>query len=350
MAFASVLGHERIKDLLARALSGRRLPHALLLAGPDGVGKRTLALALVGAMLCEQGGAEACGLCSTCARVARALAKLDEYRSAAQKADEPTLFNFRLHPDLVLVEPASGGRRPEIRVDQMRDLVRDVAGPPFEARSRVFILDDAHLLREEAANALLKSLEEPPPEAHLVLVSSVPQALLPTIRSRCQMLRFSALPIGLVEARLREEGLASEEAHLRATLAAGSLGSALAFESDAYRAQREGIIALLESSAQGLGPLGRMEAAERLKDAENPALALIALRALLRDLAALRAGAEGGRLLNADVAARLAPLARGPLGARAAELADAANEARDALRGYANELLTLDLLVEKVAG
>jgi DNA polymerase-3 subunit delta' len=349
MAFASVLGHDRIKDLLARALAGRRLPHALLFAGPDGVGKKALALTLGRAVLCEKRGPEACDGCSTCGRVLRAISKLDSFRAAAQKAEEPVFFNFRLHPDLVLVEPVTSGRKPEIRVEQARDVVRDVAGPPFEATARFFILDDAHLLREEAANALLKSLEEPPADAHLILVTSAPQALLPTIRSRCQLLRFSALPLGVVEARLCEQGVPKGEARLRAALAAGSLGAALAFESDAYRGQREGMLALIES-AERLGPLERMETAERLKELEDPGLALLALRSLLRDVAALRAGAPGERLLNADVAGRLSPLAGSRLGSRAAELADAAAQARSALRGYSHELLTLDLLVEKVAG
>lgn len=349
MAFASILGHDRFKDLLARALAARRLPHALLFAGPEGVGKKTLALALARAIVCERGGAEACEACSTCGRIIRAVAKLDELRTTAQNAREPVLFNFRLHPDVVLVEPASFGRRPEILVDQARDLVRDVAGRPFEARARVFILDEAHLLRDEAANALLKSLEEPPTDAYMVLVTSAPHALLATIRSRCQTLRFSALPAGLLEGRLREHaGLSAGEARLRATLAGGSLGAALAFESDAYREQREGMIALLESAGR-LGPMERMEAAERLKEQEDAGSALLALRSLLRDLAALRAGAPPSLLLNADVADRLAPIARGRVGERAAPLADAAASAAGALRGYANELLTLDLLVEKLA-
>ena len=118
--------------------------------------------------------------------------------------------NFRLHPDLVLSEGwwlTKTGRpraEPEIRVDQVRDLIGEIAGAPFEARRRVFVIDDAHTMNEAAQNALLKSLEEPPPRSHVILVSAAPLGLRQTIRSRCQMLRFGPLPRAAVAAFLAE--------------------------------------------------------------------------------------------------------------------------------------------------
>jgi DNA polymerase-3 subunit delta' len=319
-----VLGHERIKGVLGGALRQGRFPNALLFAGPEGVGKRTLALAAARALLCERGReGDLCGRCGACSRSGRGL-----------------------HPDLAVVEPATA----VIKIDQVRDAVREIQLPPFEAPARAFLIDEADVMTEQAQNALLKSLEEPKTTSHVFLVTASPQALLPTIRSRCPLLRFGPLPRALVERYLAErQGLAPAEARLRAALASGSLGAALAFESEAYRTLREGLLSLLEKASQ-LTPLERMEEAERLEQVEDPALALTTLRSLLRDVAAARAGMEPGRLLNADVGERLAALARSPLAARAKELAAAAGETREALKGYANKLLSFDALVETLAG
>lgn len=351
MSLGHVLGHDRIKRILGKALAQGRFPPALLLAGPEGVGKRTLALAAGEALVCERAGGEACGACSSCTRIARALRALPVLRKAAdERPEEPERRNFLLHPDLMLVEPRRTATRLDIRVEQVRELVRQLEGRPFEARARVFVVDDAHAMTEQAQNALLKGLEEPPATSHVLLVSAAPQGLLPTIRSRCQLLRLGALPASAVETYLQDEaGLGPPEARLRASLAGGSLGVALAFESEAYRALREELLALLESLG-GRGTVERMEAAQRLEQSEDLALALTALRSLLRDLAVLRAGAGPGALLNADVVERLSGLARGPLGERAGALAETVGQTREALRGAANKLLAMDVLLEALAG
>ncbi len=361
MRLDDVRGHDRVRAILGRAIERDRLPPALLFAGPDGVGKKTLALAVAQAAMCERpaSGGEPCGECRSCRKVAAALVpeRLEERRQEADRhPDEDLWRNFRLHPDLVLSEGwwlTKTGRpraEPEIRVDQVRDLIGEIAGTPFEARRRVFVIDDAHTMNESAQNALLKSLEEPPPRSHVILVSSAPLGLRQTIRSRCQMLRFGPLPRAAVAAFLAERhGVAPEEARSRAALAGGSPGAALAFESEAYGRMREGLIGLLER-ADGLDPMGRMEAAEALEQSEDPALLLTTLRSLLRDVAALRAGTSAEALVHPDAAQRLAPLASGPLGERAALLAERAGETRYALRGFANKLLSFDLLVDTLAG
>jgi DNA polymerase-3 subunit delta' len=357
---ADVRGHDRVRAILSRALERDRLPPALLFAGPDGVGKKTLALAVAQAALCERAPApKACGECRACRKVSAAAApeRLEEARNEAdQHPDEDVWRNFRLHPDLVLAEGwwlTKTGRpraEPEIRVDQVRDLIGEIAGAPFEARRRVFVIDDAHTMNEAAQNALLKSLEEPPPRSHVILVSAAPLGLRQTIRSRCQLLRFGPLTRSAVAAHLAERrGVPEEEARTQAALAGGSLGAALAFESEAYGRMREGLVDLLER-AEALDPVARMEAAEALEQTEDPALLLTTLRSLLRDLLALRAGASKEALVHADLAERLAPLASGRLGEQAAALAERAGEARLALRGFANKLLTFDLLVDSLAG
>ena len=323
MAFDSVVGHERVRSLLARSIKDRRLPPALLLTGPSGVGKRTLALAAARALVCETGVGEPCESCPACSRAARGL-----------------------HPDVIVVEPETA----TIKIEQVRDMAREVLALPFEGRARGFVMDEAHVMTEQASNALLKSLEEPPASSHVFLVTASPQALLPTIRSRCQTLRLGPLPAALLESYLRDRGgLAPEEARLRATLAGGSIGAALAFDSEGYRSSRDELLALLERAGR-VSALERMEAAQRLADSEDPALALTTLRALLRDALMLRHGAGKGALLNGDVEARLAAVARGPLGERAGALAEAAGETREALRLNANKLLSMDVLMDVLDG
>jgi DNA polymerase-3 subunit delta' len=320
MAFPGIFGHERVQGLIARGLERGRVPPALLFVGPSGVGKRTMALALGRALLCETRGTFPCDRCSSCLRCLKGL-----------------------HPDLFLVEALTK----VIKIDQVRDVVREIGSTPFEGRARAFVIDDAHELTEQAANALLKSLEEPAARSHVMLVTSAAQALLPTVRSRCQLIRFGPLPSALVERYLREvAGLDAPEAALRAAAAGGSLGTALALESDAYREVRDRLVVILESAATS-GPIQRMEMAQQLADQEDVEAALGVLRGLLRDVAALRAGAA--RLVNPDLAERLASVARGRIGEKASSLAECAAEARLALEGNANKLLTMDLLVEAFA-
>ena len=345
--FADIVGHEKVREPLGRAVRSGRLPPALLLSGPEGIGKRTLALAVAGAMLCGRGPGEVCGECTHCRRLGRSIAALPDWRAeAADKTDEPARLNHRLHPDVVLVEAWRTATRTDIKVAQIRDLVAEVVARPFEARARVFVIDDAHAMNDQAANALLKSLEEPPGTSHLILVTPSPQALLPTIRSRCQRLRMGPLATAAVEAYLvKNAGLDPEEARLRARLAEGSLGTALAFESDEYRELREEILALLESAGEA-GAMERLEAAERLAERDDPVVALTVLRALLRDVTVLRHGGTPESLLNADLAPRLAALSRGAMGERAQAVAQAAARTRVALRGNAHKLLVMDLLMD----
>lgn len=325
ITFAAVLGHDRIKSLLQDALRRSRLPGALLFTGPEGVGKKTVALAAARALLCDSRSGDACDACPPCHRSAKGL-----------------------HPDLFLLEP-EGEKVKSIKIERVRDLVREIGARPFEGPARAFIVDEAHLLTEQAQNALLKSLEEPPATSHVMLVTSAPQALLTTIRSRCQALRLGGLPASVVEAFLRDrQGLEAGEAHLRAALADGSLSTALSFEAGTYHELRDGLLSLLERLPK-LGAMERMEAAEGLADRDDIPETLTALRALLRDLAALRAGSPPGSLLNADVVPRLEALAVTSLGGRAAELAEAVGESREALRVNANRLLSMDVLIDSLS-
>ena len=202
--FAAIHGHERVCNFLRAAVGNGRLAHALLFAGPDGIGKRSVALAFAAWMHCTTGGSDACGVCAACRQIAAGS-----------------------HPDVQLVAVAAAKK--EIGVDRVRELKRFMQLRPMLGKTKVAIIDEAPLLTLAAQNALLKTLEEPPDHSLLILVASSPDALLPTVRSRCQRLQFAPLPVDLVAAIVAGvAGVDAPAARELAILAEGSPGRALA--------------------------------------------------------------------------------------------------------------------------
>jgi len=232
---ATVRSQPTAVQTIRRALASGRIHHAYLFEGPDGVGKERAAFGLAQALVCERradGAADACGECSSCRR---ALPRPGEARP--------------VHPDVVVLErglydPAAIGRRsPEtqdISIDQVRTLVLAHASfPPHEGRAKVFIVRRAEELSTAAANALLKTLEEPGPRTHFVLLSAVGDSLLPTIRSRVQRVRFAALPDAVVADLLVEHGVERARADALALLAHGSMAAAQELSDPEASALRE---------------------------------------------------------------------------------------------------------------
>lgn len=162
--FEKIYGHQRIKTIMENMISNDQLPHGLCFHGPKGIGKRFLAQEIARATLCET--RTSCGTCSHCHKM---------------KSGN--------HPDFVLVEPDGQ----DIKVDQIRNISENLHFRPYEGRARIIVLDQAERMAEAAANAFLKSLEEPPEYVYFILVTSDVKSLLPTIRSRCQQHAFSSL-------------------------------------------------------------------------------------------------------------------------------------------------------------
>lgn len=178
MPLSAEIRHPRIADLLRQAVMRRSVPQSVIFAGPEGSGKRAMAVALAQAVNCpNQRDGDACGTCSTCTRIARG----DHY-------------------DVVTVEREGGAAT--IKIEQLRDRVLDVVGyRPFEAQRRVFIIDPADAITEAGQDALLKTLEEPPPAAMLLLITAYPDSLARTVQSRCRRLRFERGDSGPVAER-----------------------------------------------------------------------------------------------------------------------------------------------------
>src|SRR2546421_914654 len=215
-----LVGNEPVKKLLRGMLEARRTPGAMLFTGEEGIGKRLFALEIAKALNCrEPHGAEACGRCPSCVRISRF-----NYPQS-QESDDWKGIIWTDHPDVGMVTAP----KRVLLVDQMRAIEREANFRPYEGRARVFLIDDADKLNDSSANALLKVLEEPPHTSHIVLLTARPAMLLPTISSRCQMIRFSPLSADELEGHLVKNKIAKPgEAGIRARVARGSLGRAVA--------------------------------------------------------------------------------------------------------------------------
>src|SRR2546430_15465908 len=189
--FSRLIGNEEVKDALRHLLARGRLPGSLLFTGEAGIGKKLFALELAKALNCRNRvGVEACDECSSCKRISHST-----FPPFSSADDNKERMIWSEHADVAMVRPYNH----IIRVKPMRELEREANFRPFEGAARIFIVEDAEYMNDQAANALLKTLEEPPPTTHLILTTANPTALLPTIRSRCQIIRFAPIETEKVE-------------------------------------------------------------------------------------------------------------------------------------------------------
>ncbi len=304
MALRDIRGHAPLRRLVAAAVERGTLPPSLVFSGPDGVGKRRVALALAALVNCEgptdegqRGCSDACGECDPCARIARGV-----------------------HADVILVEYGDTGR---ITVDAIREVVEQASFRPFEGRRRVVVIDNADRLVPEAQNALLKTLEEPPDASVFVLVTSRPHMLLPTVRSRCPELRFGGLPTGdIVDLLVGQHGFESAEARAVAGSADGSVARALEIGSGEQLRVRDAAMSVLRGLASAPDPKRRLRVGKDLAvaragvrssaaaDRETLTRRLRAIGTLLRDLQVVSSRGEASWLSNADLEGELAELVR----------------------------------------
>ena len=199
--FTQLFGQEKAHRLLRRSLAAGRIPHAYLFKGPQGVGKKLFALGVAAAVNCrDTRSIGACGVCPSCKK-----------------------FRSGNHPDYVVVSPDKGG----IKIDQIRRLARELGYPPYESPMRVVVIEDVQTMRREAANSLLKTLEEPPENNLLILTAEASQEILPTLISRCQVIPFGQLSMEDTVAILAAHGIERDNGVLLARLAEGSPGRAL---------------------------------------------------------------------------------------------------------------------------
>ena len=345
MGLGDITGHAPIRRLIARAVARDTLPPCLVLTGPDGVGKRRVAVALAEMLNCEAltapeaGGLvafpDACGVCSACQRITRGV-----------------------HADVIIIEPGETG---SIRVDGVRAAVVQAAFRPFEGRRRVVIFDDADRLVPEAQNALLKTLEEPPSASVFLLVTSRPHLLLATVRSRCPELRFGGLPTDeIADILVTRHQFDPTAALVAAASADGSVARALEIGSGDSIQARQSAAVVLRTLATAPNPKRRLEAGKELagtrRGSRSSAAAvretlirrLRALGTLLRDLQVVAAGGDRAWLANADLAAELTELVPAYDTDRAGRGFDSVERAVNALTRNASPKVVVDWLALQI--
>ena len=340
--FRHIISHPRVVAMLSRAIARDTLPPSLLLAGPAGVGKRRTALAIATTVNCPTpwsgavdgvaGGEptrlerDACGACAVCRRIERGI-----------------------HPDVIVLTPDAMG---SIKIEPVRDAIDRAAYRPFEARRRVVVIDEADAMQPAAQSALLKTLEEPPGSSVFLLVSSMPDALLPTVRSRCPTLRFGALlPAEVAAALVRDHEYAEADAWAAAADADGSIGRALGAQTSDIAEARALAQHLLERVARTSEPSRRLDVARDLvpgkgktpaEERDRLAVRLRTLASLLRDLGLLAAGADARMLANADVRPQLDALTSAYDDRRSTRAYAAVDRALAALERNANPKIVAD--------
>lgn len=279
MSFKNVLGHSKPIGLIQRAIKNHRMAHSYLFLGNEGIGKKWVALQFAKALNCLQEGKEEGDSCDQC--------------SSCKKIDD------LVHPDVLVLEPENQ----TLKVEQVRQMQRDLAFRPYEGKYRVCILSSSDRMAPHMSNTLLKTLEEPPPRTILILLANQVRLILPTILSRCQLIRFNPLPIPLVAQWLREEkGLSEEEAYLFASLSEGSPGKALEIEDEIRRISREELLVGLVG-IKSLSP-ERMQnwiTSLPIKERENLLLVLEVAKTLLRDMVIVKVLKEGSKMIHSDL-------------------------------------------------
>lgn len=311
--FTDILGQEQAVRVLRRATEGGRVAQAYLFSGPPGVGKATTAVALASALNCETQPGSGCGACLSCDKLARGL-----------------------HPDLVVLEPV-GKQIKTIKIDQVRALEEKLTYRPHEGSHRLVLIDGAELLNANAANALLKSVEEPRPGTVFVLATSAAHRVVPTLISRCQRLRFLPLGREVVASILASEAaeVPDKERRAAAAFCEGSARRAL----ELLEGQRMGslgeVVDALQEAVTGRSVAKVFEAAVGAgKDRTLITEALDLLRSRLRDLLLEQVAQDDGAGRREQLLERLR----------------AVDRAQAAVRGNVNPALTLENLVFEMRG
>ncbi|MDQ5987139.1 MAG: hypothetical protein CSYNP_02876 [Syntrophus sp. SKADARSKE-3] len=284
MSFKSIYGHEQQIAILRNAVVRNRLAHAYLFHGMEGIGKRTIAITFAKALLCNvqdntpgnepDNNNDSCDRCPSCLKI-----------------------DHGNHPDVVIVEPDGAF----IKIQAVRDMMNAMAFRPLEGGRRVFILNDADKMNPTAANALLKTLEEPSRSNILLLVTSHPHQLPMTILSRCQPLRFQPLPREIVSRYLQDQhALTNAEADTLAASSGGSISRALQLNRDEYLGVRNEMMEYLAAKHES-NPLGTLFFIHFIgKDKKSLGDRLDIMKTCLRDVLVYRELGDKKVLINAD--------------------------------------------------
>jgi DNA polymerase-3 subunit delta' len=326
LAFRDIAGQPQAVRILQKSLRDGRVAHAYLFSGIDGVGKTSCAISLAQVLNCEKGGEDGCGRCPACQKIAR--------------------LNF---PDFRKIEP--GGPARTITIDTIRGLRREIYLRPVEGNYKIFLITGADRMNEQSSNALLKVLEEPPEESILILTTSYPHLLLPTILSRCQTVCFRRLNREKVVEILRSRlDISEREAEFAAGLSEGSLGKALSLLERGLE-EREKIISWLKKrdmSVEDIFSIAERIAARSSGRRERLLWFLEVVLSWYRDLFMIVAGNPA--LINEDCAQELREEAESLSGINVQEALETVLRAQEWINMSANPRLTLEVMLLNLKG
>jgi DNA polymerase-3 subunit delta' len=346
MAFRDVVNQDHAIQLLRAAVRHEKVGHAYLFVGPAGVGRRALAMAFAQLLNCERPDGDACGRCAACRKI--------------EGGNHPDVRVLDIAHGRYLEAPSKDYKGKEIPVDQIRALRHDAAYPPYEGKRKVYIIADAERMSPSASNSLLKTLEEPPARVTFLLVAESSVALLPTITSRCQLIRCSYLRTEQIERALIDRwSIAADRARVLAVLAEGRLGRALEWAASEDRLDARDRLLDLLPTLEGGGPLAALDGAEMLvkltealaKHSEPPSTPADRLAELLdlavlwyRDLLVWRQLREPSLLTNRDREAQIARLAAGYTDAALGARIEGVDAAKESITMNVNPRLALEKL------
>ncbi|HEX7960325.1 MAG TPA: DNA polymerase III subunit delta' [Terriglobales bacterium] len=322
MGFVDFHGNQETVRRIREMLGRDRFPHAVIISGPEGAGKYTLAQMCAKTMNClirpvHDGLPDFCGECSNCVRIAAA-DNLDERFQEAVEAWETlrevdkkdTRILIQTHPEVMIIPPDPPQML--IKVGQVRRVIENIYFKPVEGRRKVYIFTESSFMKE-AANALLKVLEEPPEFASLILLTTNPGELLPTIRSRCVSFTLAALPNEEIEAYLKNSraDLQPQQRKLVARLAEGAIGRAQRFDLAEYITARADALTLLRTAVQGNDHTALFKTTDSYRsgaEGKSKTENLIrTLYSLLEDLLVLKSSSED-LVRNIDIQSELVKL------------------------------------------
>ncbi len=322
MPFADIQGHDRIIEVLRRSLKSGKTAHSYLFEGVAGCGRKKTALALIQALFCKSSLDDACGICPSCRKI-----------------------DGGNHPDIHLLAPLPDKR--DISIDQLRELQRELSLRPYEAPRKACIIDPAERLNVNSANSLLKTLEEPPGNALIILLTENAGMLLPTIRSRCQLIRFAPLSPEHITSLLERNGMPPETAALVAPMSGGSFQKAMELDNELLIGRREAVLSRV--SKLDIGRIATVfDAAEELSGNRDSTLELLdMLLSFFRD--AVHLGAGNREIVNRSVTPAIESIAARRSFPRNLELLEQIYETRRAVQRNANSKLALDHLFMTMA-
>jgi DNA polymerase III subunit delta' len=277
VAFKNILGNQRVKNILSKALGRGRVPGSLMFAGPEGVGKRAVAMTVAKALNCLSLQDDACENCASCRAI-----------------------NKGIFPDVLEIKP----EKTIIKIDQIRELKQVIYLKPMSGRKKIFIINPIDRLTPEAAHSLLKVLEEPPEFSHIILLTENPYQVLPTIKSRCQRLVFTPISLSDIQKALSEKGIDQKKACILSLMSQGNLRQAMELKWEDAEEERKKAWNIFISLREGRNAAAFFKkysqvSRNTLNEEFTGILELIS--SFIRDLILLQSGGDKELMMNPDL-------------------------------------------------